>query len=220
MRLLLIEDDTMIGESLCTGLRQSGYSVDWAETFEDAAASLHDHDYSLILLDLGLPDGSGIELLKKLRRTTDPVPTLIISARDTLKDVVSGLDQGADDYLIKPFALEELEARIRVLLRRSKGRAAPLLLAGDLQLDPAKHEVLVAGKPVVLSAREFALLYALLESPGAVLSRQHLENKLYGWNEEVESNAIEFHIHQLRKKIGREAISNVRGVGYVVGKKT
>ncbi|MDE2029108.1 MAG: response regulator [Alphaproteobacteria bacterium] len=219
MRLLLIEDDPMIAEELCVALRQSGYAVDAVCDARGGEASLTGHAYDLVLLDLGLPDGSGLDILKKLRARRDQVPVLVITAQDTLKDVVTGLDLGADDYMIKPFALEELEARIRVLLRRREGRASPLVVWNDMELDPATHSFSVGGAPIVLSAREFAVLYALMEKPGAVLSRQALEEKIYGWNEEVESNAVEYHISQLRKKIGGNGIRNIRGVGYVLEKK-
>ena len=219
MRLLLIEDDQMISEGLTTALRQSGYAVDAVADVQTAKLSLANEKYDLIVLDLGLPDGSGLDILKKLRSRHDPVPVLIVTAKDTLKDVVTGLDSGADDYMIKPFELEELEARIRVLLRRSEGRASPILTLGNIQLNPATHGFSIDGKQIILSAREFAVIYALMENPASVLSRQQIEEKIYGWNEEVESNAIEYHISQLRKKIGRDIIRNIRGVGYVLEKK-
>jgi len=219
MRLLLIEDDFMILESLTIGLRQGGYAVDVAMNIQAGQLSLSTHKYDLVLLDVGLPDGSGLEILKDLRSRRDPIPVLIITARDMLKDVVTGLDNGADDYMIKPFALEELEARIRVLLRRSAGRATSIITFGNIQLDPASHGLNIDGETIILSGREFSVLHALMEKPGTVLSRQQLEEKIYGWNEEIESNTIEYHISQLRKKIGRDIIRNIRGVGYTLEKK-
>jgi len=219
MRLLLIEDDQMISESLCTALRQSGYAVDVATNYQTGKMSLVNEKYDLVLLDLGLPDGSGLEILKDLRARREQVPVLIVTARDTLKDVITGLDHGADDYMIKPFALEELEARIRVLLRRNEGRASPVIIWGHIRLDPASHGLSIKGQSIILSGKEFSILHALMEKPGTVLSRQQLEEKIYGWNEEVESNTIEYHISQLRKKIGRDIIRNIRGVGYTLEKK-
>ena len=219
MRLLLLEDDSMISESLTTALRQSGYAVDAVSDVQTGRLSLASEKYDLVLLDLGLPDGSGLDILKELRTRRDTIPVLIITAKDTLKDVVTGLDLGADDYMIKPFALEELEARIRVLLRRNEGRASPIITWNNIQLNPATHGFSVDGRQIILSAREFAVINILMENPGSVLSRQKLEEKIYGWNEEVESNTIEFHISQLRKKIGRDIIRNVRGVGYTLEKK-
>jgi two-component system response regulator QseB len=219
MRLLLIEDDRMISDGLVVALRQSGYAIDTVADQRSARLSLETHKYALVLLDLGLPDGCGLDLLRELRARRDSIPVLIVTARDTLKDVVAGLDLGADDYMIKPFAFEELEARIRVLLRRNEGRASPIIIWGNIELNPASHAFRIDDKQIVLSAREFAVLHALLENPGDVLSRQQLEDKIYGWNEEVESNTIEYHISQLRKKIGRDIIRNIRGVGYMLEKK-
>lgn len=216
MRLLLAEDDPMIGEALCYRLRQEGFVVDWVQDGRQAWLALENHPdcYAVLLLDLGLPHLDGITLLKQLRRREDSIPVLILTARDAVADRVVGLNSGADDYLIKPFDLDELIARIHALARRHSGRARPVIEYGRLRVNPAAHEVTLAGRKIPLSAREFALLRALLEKPGAVLSRARLEDKLYGWNEEVESNAVEVHIHNLRKKLGREAILNVRGVGY------
>jgi len=216
--LLLVEDDPMIGESVRQGLRQDGFTVDWARDGKDAELALEAEPYALVLLDLGLPGKSGLDLLERLRRRGDGIPVLIMTARDTVADRVRGLDTGADDYLVKPFDLEEMSARIRALLRRRAGRSQPRIAYGALTLDPATHEVTLRGKPLLLSAREFALLRALLEKPGAVLSRARLEEILYGWDKEVESNAVEVHIHNLRKKLGVDAIRNVRGVGYMVAK--
>ncbi len=218
MRILLVEDDSMVGESLRQGLRQDGFAVDWVRDGEDAELALAGEPYELLLLDLGLPGQSGLELLAALRKRGSDLPVVIITARDALPDRIAGLDTGADDYLVKPFDLEELEARIRAVLRRQAGRAQPLLQQGDLTLNPATHQVLKGETSVRLSSREFRLLQALLERPGAVLSRTQLEERLYGWQEEVESNAVEVHIHHLRKKLGAGVILNVRGVGYTVAR--
>jgi two-component system response regulator QseB len=218
MRLLLIEDDPMIGDSVRHGLRQDEFTVDWVQDGEAAQLALRTTEYALVLLDLGLPKKSGLEVLTTLRHTGNPVPVLILTARDAVIDRVRGLDSGADDYLVKPFALEELAARIRALLRRQNGRADPLITHGDLTLNPATHQVTWRGEDIALSGREFVVLQALLERPGAVLSRAQLEERLYGWDEEVASNAIEVHIHHLRRKLGPELIRNVRGVGYMVPK--
>ena len=218
MRLLLVEDDTMIGDSVRQGLRQDGFAVDWVQDGEAAELALRTTEYALILLDLGLPKKSGLEVLRTLRRTGNPIPVLILTARDAVADRVRGLDDGADDYLVKPFALDELAARIRALLRRHSGRADPLIMYGDLVLNPATHQVTWRGQDVALSGREFAVLQALLERPGAVLSRVQLEERLYGWEEEVASNAVEVHIHHLRHKLDPALIRTIRGVGYMVPK--
>jgi two-component system response regulator QseB len=217
MRLLLVEDDPMIGDSVRKGLRQEGYTVDWARDGAAAQLALANGVYDLLLLDLGLPRQDGLEVLKKLRRGGNAVPTLIVTARDAVADRVRGLDAGADDYLVKPFDLEEIAARVRALLRRGAGRPRPAIEIGPLRLDPASHEVRLDGARVALSAREFALLHALAERPGEVLSRERIEDRLYGWGEEIDSNAVEVHIHNLRRKLGAQAIRNVRGVGYKIG---
>lgn len=217
MRLLLVEDDAMIGEGLKKGLRQDGFSVDWVTDGAAADVALDAGNYDLLLLDLGLPRKPGLSVLRRLRQKNNPLPVLILTARDAVAERVAGLDAGADDYLVKPFDFEELEARIRALLRRRAGRAEAVLRHGDITLNPATHEVLRKDLQVSLSAREFSLLRALMDRPGAVLSRAQLEEKLYGWGEEIESNAIEVHIHALRKKLGADLIRNVRGVGYMVG---
>jgi two-component system response regulator QseB len=216
MRLLLVEDDAMIGASVQSGLRQEGYSVDWVRDGAAAELALANGVHEMILLDLGLPRKSGLELLAGLRRKGLALPVLVITARDSVADRVKGLDAGADDYLVKPFDLDELSARIRALLRRHAGRASPLIENGVLTLNPATHEVFLNGSPVNLSGREFALLQALLEQPGVPLSRTQLEDRLYGWDEEIESNTVEVYIHSLRRKLGAEWIRNVRGVGYLV----
>jgi two-component system response regulator QseB len=218
MRLLLVEDDAMIGRSLEQGLRQEGYAVDWVRDGQAARLSLQDEGYALVLLDLGLPRLSGRELLSELRQRRNPIPVLIITARDSIADRVEGLDAGADDYLVKPFSFEELTARIRALLRRQGGVAEPVLRQGTLTLNPSTHEVRLDDVAVHLSAREFALLEALMRRPGVPLSRSQLENSIYGWNQEVDSNAVEVHIHALRRKLGAQRIENVRGVGYRVPK--
>jgi two-component system, OmpR family, response regulator QseB len=216
MRLLLVEDDRMLGASLQAGLRQQGWAVDWVRDGEAAEEALRGEPYDVVLLDLGLPRKGGLEVLRGLRRRGVPVPVLIVTAQDAVPDRVAGLDAGADDYLVKPFDLDEVAARVRALHRRAGGRAEPRLEVGALSMDPAAHEVTLAGAPVVLSAREFALLQALLERPGRPLSRAQLEERLYGWGEEVESNAVEVHVHALRKKLGAGWIRTLRGVGYVV----
>ena len=216
MRLLLVEDDRMIGASVQSGLRQDGYSVDWVRDGAAAELAIANGVYELILLDLGLPRKTGLDLLAGLRRKGSVLPVLVITARDSVADRVKGLDAGADDYLVKPFDLDELSARIRALLRRQAGRASPVIEHGPLALNPATHEVLLDGSPVNLSGREFALLHALLEHPGVPLSRVQLEERIYGWDEEVESNTVEVYIHSLRRKLGVEWIRNVRGVGYRV----
>jgi DNA-binding response OmpR family regulator len=218
MRLLLVEDDNMIGEAVRTGLRQEGFTVDWVREAEAGDVALRTEPYSLVLLDLGLPRKSGLDWLRELRRRGDATPVLVVTARDAVADRIAGLDGGADDYLVKPFDLEELAARVRAVLRRRAGRAEPLLQYGDLTLDPATRQATFNGQPVTLSAREYALLAALLERPGAILSRAQLEQRLYGWGEEIESNAVEVHIHHLRRKLGTDVIRNVRGLGYTLSK--
>jgi two-component system, OmpR family, response regulator len=216
MKLLLAEDDPMIGASVEQGLRLAGFTVDWARDGLAAETALRTGHYALLLLDLGLPRQDGLSLLKKLRQRNDLVPVLIVTARDAVSDRVAGLNLGADDYLIKPFDLEELVARVRALIRRHAGRAKPEMRLGDLVLDPVGHEVTLGGAGLSLSPREFALLEALMESPGAVLSKEELEERLYGWEEEVASNAIEVHVHNLRRKLGSGWVRNVRGVGYKI----
>ena len=214
MRLLLVEDDAMIGEAIRAGLKREGFAVDWVHNAAAAAHVLPNEPFELLLLDLGLPGGDGLQLLKTLRGRGVSLPVLIITARDAVSDRVAGLDAGADDYLIKPFDLDELAARIRALLRRKSGRPAPLLEHEGVVLDPATHRVTQQGVEVTLSPREFALLQLLLERPGTILSRAQLEERLYGWGEEVESNAVEVHVHGLRRKLGAQFILTVRGVGY------
>ncbi|HXZ59272.1 MAG TPA: response regulator [Steroidobacteraceae bacterium] len=216
MRLLLLEDDPMIGEAIRAGLRRDGFAVDWVRTAEAAGRALDTEPFELLLLDLGLPGGDGLAFLKALRGRGAALPVLIITARDAVADRVAGLDAGADDYLVKPFDLDELAARIRALLRRKSGRGEPRLEHLGIVLEPASHRVTHDGAEVALSPREFALLELLLERPGAILSRSQLEERLYGWGEEVESNAIEVYVHGLRRKLGAGFIRTVRGVGYCV----
>ncbi|RZK99489.1 MAG: response regulator transcription factor [Rubrivivax sp.] len=216
MRLLLVEDDAMIGNAVKRGLGQAGYAVDWVTDGRAAELSLANGVYDLAILDLGLPKQDGMAVLAALRSRGDSMPILIASARDTVRDRIAGLDAGADDYLLKPFDLDELLARVRALLRRHAGSASPLLTFGGLTLDPVRRCVSHHGQPVELSAREFAVLEALMQRPGAVLSREKLEESVYGWEEDIGSNAIEVHLHHLRKKLGPAFIKNVRGVGYRV----
>ena len=219
MRLLLVEDDPMIGNSVQSGLKQDGYSVDWVRDGVAADLAMANGVYELLLLDLGLPHKSGLDLLTGLRKKGASLPVLVITARDSVADRVKGLDAGADDYLVKPFDLTELSARIRALMRRQAGRSSPVIEHGPLSLNPATHEVTLDGASVSLSAREFALLHAFLEQPGVPLSRTQLEERLYGWDEEIESNVVEVYIHSLRRKLGAEWIRNVRGVGYLVAER-
>jgi two-component system OmpR family response regulator len=220
MRVLLVEDDHMIGEAIQEALRDASYATDWVKNGQTALNTLACQNYDIILLDLGLPGKDGLEVLNVIRAKDNPVPLLIITAREGLDDRIRGLDGGADDYVLKPFEMTELLARMRAVLRRKGGIASPNLTNGIVLLDPATREATVnAGAPIQLSNREFALLHALLIRPGAILSRRDLEDRIYGWGEEVESNAVDFLIHALRKKLGSEAIKNVRGVGWMVSKK-
>src|ERR1700761_2010678 len=214
MRLLLVEDDAMIGEALRTGLRRDGFTVDWVRDGDAADGVLRTEQFDLLLLDLGLPRKDGLHVLKSLRARHETLPVLIITARDAVSDRVQGLDAGADDYLVKPFDLDELAARIRALLRRRTGHKQPVYSHGELTLDPAAHEVTKDGTPLPLVPREFALLQALIEEPTRVFTKAELEEKLYGWGEEVGSNTIEVHVHSLRRKIGADQVVTVRGVGY------
>ena len=217
MRLLLVEDDPMIGASVQKGLRQDGFVVDWVTDGAAAELALAAGVHDLMLLDLGLPKKSGLEVLRGLRARGDDLPVLLVTARDAVPDRIAGLDAGADDYVVKPFDLDELAARIRAVLRRRAGRADPVLRHANIEFNLSRREVRQAGVVVRLSARELALLEAFLDRPGAVLSRAQLEEKLYGWAEEVESNTVEVYIHGLRKKLGADLIRNVRGVGYMLG---
>ena len=216
MRVLLVEDDEMIGQSLKQALGSNGWSVDWVKDGLLAQSALADGDYACVLLDLGLPKRDGVEVLRKARETGDHTPILVLTARDGIDDRITGLDIGADDYLVKPYELRELLARMRAIIRRRDGAAHSLIGSADLQLDLTTREVIVAGERSQLSAREFALLHALLERPGAILSREQLENRIYGWGEEVSSNAVDVLIHGMRRKLGQDTIRNVRGLGWRV----
>ncbi|HLS55868.1 MAG TPA: response regulator transcription factor [Zeimonas sp.] len=218
MRVLLVEDDRMIGQAVQTALRQDGYAVDWVRDADTADTALATGGFDLVLLDLGLPGRDGVALLRAVRARRDATPVLIVTARDDVHDRVAGLDAGADDYLVKPFDLDELGARMRALLRRSAGRGESVFEHRGVRVDPATREVSRDGAAITLSPREFAVLEALMLRPGAVLSRAQLEDRLYGWGESVESNAVEVYIHGLRRKLGHDFIQNVRGVGYFVPK--
>src|SRR5688572_28252216 len=214
MRVLVIEDDPMIGRAVVAGLQDGGYTVDWVRDGTEAELALSHRVYELALLDLGLPRRDGLEILKSLRRSGNTLPVVIITARDAVADRVAGLDHGADDYLVKPFDLDELLARARAVVRRKDGRPTPEMACGALTMDPLRRVVTFRGAAVELSAREFAVLEALMKEPGAVVSRDKLEDAVYGWGEEVGSNSIEVHLHHLRRKLTPELIRNVRGVGY------
>ena len=218
MRLLLVEDDTMIGEAVLDLLRAEHYAVDWVKDGEMADTALRTQTYDLVLLDLGLPRRDGLAVLRGLRTRKERIPVLIATARDSIQQRIEGLDAGADDYVLKPYDLDELLARIRALMRRAAGRAEPVYEHKGVSINPATREVAVRGQAVVLSAREWAVLEPLLARPGLVLSRTQLEEKLYGWKDEISSNAVEVYIHGLRRKLGAELIQNVRGVGYMVPK--
>jgi two-component system OmpR family response regulator/two-component system response regulator QseB len=216
MRVLLVEDDEMIGRSLKQALEGAGWSADWVRDGELAQSALGDGGYTCVLLDLGLPRQDGTEVLRRARERGDATPVLVLTARDGLDDRIHSLDLGADDYLLKPFEFRELLARMRAVVRRRDGAAHSLVGSGSLQLDLTTREVVVNGAREALTAREFALLHALLERPGAILSREQLENRIYGWGEEVTSNAIDVLIHGMRRKLGADAIRNVRGLGWRV----
>lgn len=220
MKLLLVEDDQMVGESLQKGLKAEGYSVDWAMKAEDASFALETNPYDIMLLDLGLPDYSGLELLRVARQKHNQIPTIILTAKDSIQDRVDGLDAGSDDYLVKPFSLDELLARLRALLRRKRGSAEPLLEYNGLILNPKTFEATLHHQTFKLSTKEFAILMALVETPGAPLSKAQLEEKLYGWDDSNQSNTIEVFIHSLRKKLGQGWIKNIRGLGYFIPKDT
>ena len=220
MRILLAEDDPMIGEAVSVALRDAAYAVDWVRDGAAASLALDNSEHQAVLLDLGLPRRGGFEVLERMRQKGNRAPVIIITARDAVDDRVKGLDLGADDYLLKPFDLQELLARLRAVVRRQGGQAAPVLGNGILTLDPATREARRGEAAHVLSAREFALLHALLLRPGAILTRAELEERIYGWNEEVESNAVDFLIHGVRRKLGADAIRNVRGAGWMVEKPT
>jgi len=221
MRVLVVEDDALLGDAIQAGLKQSGYAVDWMKDGVSAEQALATEPYAAVVLDLGLPRLSGLEVLHRLRSrnvqiNSKRVPVLILTAMDTVDDRIKGLDAGADDYLVKPFDMGELAARLRALIRRASGKTEPLLQVAGVMLDPAAHRVLYLDKPVELSAKEFALLHALMLNAGKVLSRVQLEEQLYAWGDEIESNAVEVHIHHLRRKLFPELIETIRGVGYLM----
>ncbi|RCX11507.1 response regulator [Extensimonas vulgaris] len=216
MRLLLVEDDAMLGAAVQTGLQQEGYAVDWVRDGAAAQAALRKERFDLVVLDLGLPAISGIDVLRYARSIGMTAPVLILTARDAVADRVAGLDAGGDDYLTKPFDLEELAARLRALLRRASGRSDNVIQYGDLVLNPVAWTVHLAGEPVDLSSKEFSLLHLLLQNMGKVLSRERMEKGLYGWQSDIDSNTIEVHVHHLRRKLRREYIVTVRGVGYMI----
>jgi two-component system OmpR family response regulator/two-component system response regulator QseB len=231
MRCLLVEDDRMIGESLRASLWLEGHAVDWVRDVDAARSALAGERFDLVLLDLGLPAGrggagagaavgaeDGLTVLRELRARRDTTPVIVVTARDAPGDRIRGLDSGADDYLVKPFDIEELKARMRAVARRQGGRAEPALAHKGVTLDPATRQVTRDGQPVLLSAREFAVLEALMQRPGAVLSRAQLEDRLYGWGEEIESNAVSVYVHQLRRKLGADFIGSMRGVGYFLSR--
>jgi two-component system response regulator QseB len=218
MRILLVEDDELLGDGLRNGLVQEGYTVDWLKDGTSADQALQTETFDLIVLDLGLPKISGIKVLQNLRARGLTIPVLILTARESIEDRIKGLDSGADDYLTKPFDLYELCARLRALQRRFSSRAEPMLVHENISLDPASHTVTIDNEAVSVSRREFALLHKLLENAGRVLSREHLTQSLYGWGEDVDSNALEVHIHNLRKKFGQTFIRTIRGIGYMIDK--
>lgn len=217
MRILLVEDDVMIGKGICAVLKMAHFTVNWVQDGIEAEHALELENYSLLLLDLGLPRKNGLEILKSLRGRGNTIPVLILTARDAVGERIQGLNSGADDYLVKPFDLDELIARMRALLRRNFGQESNVITYGEITIDTIKHDVRLSGDLINLSAKEFTIFCALMENPGAVLSRDKLEEKLYGWDDEISSNTIQVYIHNLRKKIGGDIIQNVRGVGYRIG---
>lgn len=218
MHILIVEDDPMLGEGLQAGLRQAGFQPEWVKDGEAAWQTLRHESFSAVVLDLGLPKMDGLEVLKRVRANEQKMPVLVLTARDTAQDVIAGLDTGADDYMVKPCDLGELAARLRALIRRAAGAAAPIMQIGALSLDPASREVRYENNVVELSPREFDLLHELMLNAGKVLTRAQLESKIYPWGEEVESNALEVHVHHLRRKTATEVIKTVRGVGYLMPK--
>jgi DNA-binding response OmpR family regulator len=218
VRLLLVEDDPLLGNGIEVGLKQAGFAVDWAKDGREANLALATTEYELLVLDLGLPRVGGMDVLGSLRRHGSDLPVLVLTARDTVEDRIAGLEAGADDYLIKPFDLAELVARIRALLRRAHGRSVTVIRYNDLSIEPERLTAMRGDEAIPLSARECAILIELLEHRGNAISRARLEESLYGWNEEIESNAVEVHIHNLRKKLGSDLIKTLRGVGYLIQK--
>jgi two-component system, OmpR family, response regulator QseB len=223
MRILLVEDDELLGDGLVAGLKQHGYTVDWVKDGQTALQSILEEEFAAVILDIGLPKLSGFEVLKRIRKENINVPVMVLTAMDEIKDIVMGLDTGADDYLVKPFDLDELCARVRVLLRRKGSgaeRATPVIKYKDITLDTSSRKAYKGEQAIEISRREFTLLHILLSNPGRVLTRDHLTKSLYGWGDDVDSNALEVHIHNLRKKFGNELIATVRGVGYVIEKQS
>ena len=218
MRILLVEDDKALGHGIHLGLRQAGYAVDWVQDGVMAETAIDTQDYDMAVLDINLPKKSGLDVLDHVRSEAKPLPILLLTAKDAINDRIVGLDRGADDYMIKPFDLDELKARIRALMRRSSGRTMPVLTYKDIVLDPASYTVTQKDNIIELSTREFAILQLLMENVGRVLSRNRLEESLYSWKDEIESNAVEVHIHRLRKKLGADLIRTIRGVGYIMDK--
>lgn len=218
MKILLVEDDVLLGDGIRAGLGQAGFAVDWAKDGREAELALSGQAYDAVVLDLGLPRLSGLDVLRRSRASKNPVPILILTARDTVADRIAGLDAGADDYLVKPFDLGELQARLRALVRRANSQHESIITHGALRLDSVGHNVTLDGQPIELSAREFTILQELLLNAGRVLSKARLEEKLYGWGEEIESNTIEVFVHHLRRKLSPQLIRTVRGVGYMIAK--
>ena len=218
MRILLVEDDALLGDGVCSGLRREEHSVDWVKNGETALSAVKETRYDCVVLDIGLPRISGLDVLRSMRESNDDTPVLILTAQDSTADRVTGLDAGADDYLVKPFEFAELYARLRALSRRQRGISTATMKYQDVEIDTTSHTASYKGQPVVLSRREFALLVELISNQGRVLSRHHLEQKLYSWSDEIESNTIEVYIHHLRKKFHSELIKTVRGIGYIIAK--
>ena len=218
MRILLVEDDALLGDGVCAGLRRDDNTVDWVKNGETALSAVAETQYDCVILDIGLPRMSGLEVLQHVRKSDNTVPVLILTAQDGIDDRVKGLDAGADDYVVKPFEFAELCARLRALTRRTRGKASESIRYKDINIDTSAHNVEYNGKPVELSRREYTLLIEMIINQGRVLSRQHLEQKLYSWGDEIESNTIEVYIHHLRKKLYSDLIKTVRGIGYIVAK--
>jgi DNA-binding response OmpR family regulator len=218
LRILIVEDDPLLGDALQAGMKQAGFSADWLQDGAAAERALQTESYEAVILDWSLPKRSGIDILRHARQANLATPILMLTAKDTVEDRIQGLDSGADDYLTKPFDMGELAARLRALIRRASGSGTPVLKNGELEMDPASHAITFGGRPVDLSAKEFALLHTLLLHAGKVLSRAQLEEKLYRWGEEIESNAVEVHIHHLRRKLSPQLIETIRGVGYLIRK--
>ena len=220
MRVLLVEDDSIIGDALTSSLSQEGFAVDWLRRGDHAASALDTEPYDLLVLDLGLPGRDGLDVLRSVRASNNPIPTLVLTARDAVSDRVVGLDSGADDYMVKPFDMEELHARIRSLTRRAGGRASPEIVYDDLVVFPESRSVTKVGKPITLTPREYDVLLQLLENQGRVFTRQRLKEALYGWDcDDVDSNTIEVHVSHIRKKLGDSLIRTIRGVGYIIERK-